>query len=763
MSKSDDRRIGRIASLTIVNALIFQEVLAGQKTPKAGVRRVRSIRQILATQRPIDEFVSEWTFILDKIDYIPIFRLAREIVERLPNSPGLLRSIERLASTALYITGNRALLRHDLMGRVYHRLLADAKYFGAFYTKIPSATLLLKLTMDPKDWDIDWSNLKDVGSLRIADLACGTGTLLKASLQAIEDNYVRGCVIESKEPDLANLHKVLVENSLYGGDVLLFALHLTASALALHEPDVPFQRMLLFRTFLGGPQKLLGSLDMTPSGELPNQTLLLGTETTTEQVTMEGEKAAAIVVPKLDLGVMNPPFTRSVGGNLLFGSLSKKEREPLQTKLKNLVRKEGMEANITAGLGSVFAAIADWRIKPGGHLSLVLPRALTSGAAWAPTRRLIAKGYEVRYVVASHEPFCWNFSENTQLSECLVVARKVRRKQPRGARCVFVNLWERPKTAVEAVTLASLIQRTKAPDLNGKGTGELLLGEHKLGEAISQSVEEMGIGPWAYQLAFAQTDLCRAAYYVSKGKLYLPGQGVVGEFATSQMGKMITLGPDVRDVFDGFTMSPSFTAYPVFWNHDAGEVRKVEQNPNKHLSPLTAARKGRNLRDSELIWSRAGSLLLAERLWFKTHRMSAVVVSKPVLSNTWYPVVLKGVKPEFKPVAERFLALWLNSTLGLLNLFANRLETKGAWTKYKKPTWNSLMVPDPGTLKKLDSARKELDRLSNLELGPFAEIGQDTGRAEIDEFMAELFGMPSFTVLREMLGKEPLLTLKKMA
>lgn len=340
MSEEDDRRIGRIAGLTLVNALIFQEVLASQRTALPSVRRVRPIRQILSTQQPVDELIEEWDFILDKIDYIPIFRVAREILKELPSGVGIEQSIRRLAKTALLVTGNRALLRHDLMGRVYHRLLADAKYFGAFYTKIPSATLLLKLTMDPDDWDVDWSDLDQVAQLRIADLACGTGTLLKATLQSIEDNYVRSCVIESLSPELTTLHKRVIEDSLYGGDVLLFALHLTASALAMHEPDVPFKGMRLFRTFLGGPQKLLGSLDMRPDGRLPNQTLLLGTEAPTEQVTLEGERAAQVTIPKLDLAVMNPPFTRSVGGNLLFGSLPKSERTPLQLKLQHIVRNE---------------------------------------------------------------------------------------------------------------------------------------------------------------------------------------------------------------------------------------------------------------------------------------------------------------------------------------------------------------------------------------------------------------------------------------
>ena len=762
MSNTDDQRIGRIAGLTLVNALIFQEVLAGQKSAPPGARRVRPIRQILSSQQPVDELIEEWDFILNDIDYIPIFRIAREILNRLPSGAGVEKSIRRLSKTALLVTGNRALLRHDLMGRVYHRLLADAKYFGAFYTKIPSATLLLKLATNPDDWEIDWSDLEQIATLRVADLACGTGTLLKATLQSVEDNYVRSSMLESKVPELTTLHKRLIEDSLYGGDVLLFALHLTASALAMHEPDVPFSGMRLFRTFLGGPQRLLGSLDMRLDGKLPNQTLLLGTEAAAEQVTLEGEKAAQIIVPKLDLVVMNPPFTRSVGGNLLFGSLPKSERTPLQKKLQRIVRQEKLDANITAGLGSVFVALADKRIKNKGHLALVLPRGLTSGAAWAPTRKLLTEKYHVRYLIVSHEPLGWNFSENTKLSECLLVAKKVSSKVEKKAQCVFVNLWERPKTAVEAVTLASLVRRTEPVDLKGKGLGELTLGGRKLGEVISQSASEMNESPWSYQLAFAQTDLCRAAYWLAQGRLFLPGRGAMARFPTAMIRDLGVLGPDIRDVFDGFNLSPSHTSYPAFWGHEADTVKTIGQKPNKYLAPLAKARKGRHLRDSDLIWSRAGGLLLAERLRFNTQRLAAIRVDSPVLSNTWYPTKIVNVRNSQVEAAESLIALWLNSTPGLLVLFSSRLETEGAWTKYKKPTWYDFRVPDPRAFKQLGEVLTAYDALRGEELLPITQINMDETRKKIDDFLAGFLGVEDFGPLREMLAREPILTKKKI-
>jgi len=77
----------------------------------------------------------------------------------LSGGPTLDRSLRKMAEISLLITTNRAALRHDLMGRVYHLLLADAKYMGAFYTMVPSATLLLSLALLPKDWSIDWSDI----------------------------------------------------------------------------------------------------------------------------------------------------------------------------------------------------------------------------------------------------------------------------------------------------------------------------------------------------------------------------------------------------------------------------------------------------------------------------------------------------------------------------------------------------------------------------------------------------------------------------
>jgi hypothetical protein len=107
-----------------------------------------------------------------------------------------------LARRAEGMVARKAALRHDLLGRIFHRLLLEAKYLPTYYTSIPAATMLLRTALNPEKWAIDWSDLKQVAEFRVADLACGTGTLLMAAAEAISDNAIR--TFASNELSISN-------------------------------------------------------------------------------------------------------------------------------------------------------------------------------------------------------------------------------------------------------------------------------------------------------------------------------------------------------------------------------------------------------------------------------------------------------------------------------------------------------------------------------------------------------------------------------
>jgi hypothetical protein len=749
-------KIAQISGLVLINAMIFQEMLASSNA------NVNTLATMLDAPNPLDQFAEHWQEIIDDIDYYSIFHLAKTILLEVSSGVQVMNALKSLAKTAYDIVGKGAALRHDLMGRIYHRLLIDAKYLGTYYTSIPAATLLLKLALRSEHWITPWHDVERIRQLRISDLSCGTGTLLMAAADAITDNHIEASVATEHSIAMNTLQQILAEDVLYGYDVLPSALHLTASTLALRTVDVPFRHMNLFCLPLGGKDLRLGSIEFLDTGTLQMSYDLFGAHITADTK----QQITTAPVPQLDLCVMNPPFTRSVGGNLLFGSVPEVERKAMQKKLKKLLNNPNISASATAGLGAVFVAAADLYIREGGRIALVLPKAVLSGVAWEKTRTLLLNNYQLEYIVASHDAERWNFSESTDLSETLLVARKTGKQTGTEDEksVVVVNLWRNPTTAFEALAIAQTVMKNSPPDIaHGQGALECYLGEHKVGEVIAMPWEHLKTNlNWAFPCNFAQADLLRVAYHLEQGKLWVPGYGQVGQIPLCPLSELGSLGPDRRDIHDGFDLSPSVTPYPAFWGHDAKSVLSLSQKPNHYLAPLSKAKPGRNLRKVEHLFPLASNVLIAERMWLQTQRLVALRLSKPVLSNIWWTIVFKKEFQEDR--VEKSFVLWLNSTLGILMILAKRIETRGAWIDFKKPILSAMPILDLRALSasELETLSCAYDRLCQETLQPFPNMNHDPIRAEIDNAIAEALDLPDFSILRTLLAQEPVVCMKRI-
>ena len=453
-----------------------------------------------------------------------------------------------------------------------------------------------------------------------------------ATQQGIVDNHIRamskaGRTVTSE--DLESLHQTLVESVLHGYDVLSSAVHLTASTLSLLAPKITFESMNLNILHLGeqsGGGVRLGSLEYLTQSSLTTQTGLMSSHSwIAETISGTGGQETKAPLPDLDFCVMNPPFTRSVGGNLLFGSLPDDQRKRMQKSLTKLLKnpfwttKARDYANVTAGLGSVFVAIADTHLKTDGRLALVLPAALETGVAWEKTRKLLSLGYDTEYLIVSHDPDRWYFSENTDITEVLFVGTKINRANPRQPATVScINVWKNFETPVDALAFADAVARTAPAPIEGRDgsfpISSVMVGGTKRAEIVSVSWDETRNGQW-YMNNFAQTDVLRAAHFLRKGKIFLPASGLVREICLTSLGDLGSFGPDVRDVTDGFTHSAIETSYPAFVSHSSKTVLTLSQMPNMYLEPRTIpAKKRKKIVPVHLLWPRAGSILVAERL-----------------------------------------------------------------------------------------------------------------------------------------------------
>jgi len=106
------------------------------------------------------------------------------VLGALPHDEATGDAIRVVAECANRVADSLSELGYDHAGPLYHRILGSAKSDGAFYTNNLSAIMLARLSL-ANDL-IDWSDSGAVGKLRIIDPACGTGTLLMASLQTIK-------------------------------------------------------------------------------------------------------------------------------------------------------------------------------------------------------------------------------------------------------------------------------------------------------------------------------------------------------------------------------------------------------------------------------------------------------------------------------------------------------------------------------------------------------------------------------------------------
>ena len=92
--------------------------------------------------------------------------------------------------------------------------------------------------------DFDWTSEKDWKQLKIVDLACGSGTLLAASLAEMR----RRARDANANRELVNrLHRIGVEQVLKGFDINPISLQLAAAQLSIGNAEIRFGRMGLHR------------------------------------------------------------------------------------------------------------------------------------------------------------------------------------------------------------------------------------------------------------------------------------------------------------------------------------------------------------------------------------------------------------------------------------------------------------------------------------------------------------------------------------
>ena len=738
----------RMACAIIANALVFHERIAGMHE---GVKPLAVVCGD-GVDNPQGEALAAWDDIL-RINYWAIFAIAKDILEQLPSADAA-SILRRLRNTAQSVNATGVDNAHDLTGRIFQSLIADRKYLATFYTLPASAALLARLAVAKME-GVDWSDAEAIGRLRIGDFACGTGALLSAVYEQIAARHERA------GGDPAALHRVMMEDVLYGCDVMPSAVHITGSTLSGVEPSVLYNSSRLYNVPYGRMQDgsvKIGSLELLQASDIFTQ---LNTSDPAMRTGSAGEETAAQIRAEIphgayDLVIMNPPFTRATNHegahaditNPAFAAFDATRED--QTRMGDRVNSLGDKTcyHGNAGIASAFAALAHRKLKPGGVLALVLPLSVASGLSWEGFREMITRGYKDLTVltIAAADNDDLSFSSDTGMAECLVIARRLKEGESLDERARFTSFKHRPRGFIHSSALAGRLLNTgqvRGIEDGPYGGTPLVVGAELAGETVASPRGAGGEGWGAVRLS--DFSLAQTAYTLSQSELWLPGVASSLEMKTALLGDIGRLGLVHRDItgpaprgpFDTADPSPTAT-YPALWNHNAKLETRMVCLPDSQLL-VGSGMEGK----AAEIWATAGRAHLNLDFRFNSQPLASAFTEQKTIGGTAWPnVVFPSTRFDYA------FSVWTNCTLGLLSHWwhSNRQQSGRGRTTIRAVSSLSVLDFRALTDEQLRTAEAIFNEFRDKELKPAYLADADPNRALLDRrVVCDLLGFDEET------------------
>jgi len=632
------------------------------------------------------------------IDYREIFETSKEMLNFFPPSE---RFFEHIIDIATKIASRKALLRRDFAGRIYHKTVGEwslKKGLATYYTEIPAAYLLAFLGKP------SLSN--------ICDFASGSGTLLVATYSAASSSYRLSLLRNGIEKDPRQIetefHKKFIE-SCYGFDVLSYATQITAINLALHSPETPLERFCIFTIPLGAKDGdiSLGSLELAKKhGSILDRLKAVQQRGLDDKQVRFLEEIRKI--QPFDFIIMNPPFTRATGrggrkGGGLFGFIAdqniraavikeytqfrKEVRNELISCVKGYLKNSGLDFLLKdkdfasyksigqAGEGLLFVYLADVMVKNNGKICFVLPKNFLSGTSWFLMRALIASKYHLESVVVSYDSdHGYNFSESTDMSECLIVARKTLDIST-NTNTQFIILLKKPETSVEAIALTNKLEDSESKQYIESGKAAAFVVK------VKQDKLQSCLDNWGRFVFLPDPGVLNLVENILEGTIEIGRHRK--KVPLTRLNNLIkSIGIDRHQFSDNFKnvskQVPGSKA--VVYGGKESSRKTMEIKPNAYVLPRN---KGRSL-----FQEKAGRLLVPDRIRVDTAHVISMICTENVLSNIFYALKLK----EENIHKLKALCLWLNTTWGVLTVLANKQETEGGWISLKISQWRLLPV-----------------------------------------------------------------------
>ena len=613
-----------VSVLLLMNAALLHARLEGANGQAADLARIGLLRDAATGSEPVAVLREAWTAVL-RYDYEPVFRPALNVLEALAAADALGGVNQAVRAVAAWAKENAEIyvsMGMEYAGELFSRVLGNQASDGAFFTRQPAARLLAELALDATG-QTGWAERRTWKRLKMADLACGSGTLLNAYLEAVKDRIRKA---GGDERVAAEFHKYAVERLVTGLDINPVSLQMAAGRMTLANPSVDYRKMALRAMPYGsvdGEAVRLGSLELLTDEDVvgpaaapaaddggSGQGGLFDSSAVDPEVVQDVEDRRLVM--------MNPPFTANdKKGRKFTPEVTKAlQRRELQIRDRLAASDEEAAGVIDANsISTMFTPLAEKVLaEDRSVLAKIMPVTACTGASGLRERRFLASRFHIDMIVCSHDPREPNLSTHTSINECLLIAR--RRGGASRAATMFVNLRRFPKTVEAVQDVANAIRNRRVDEI---------------GSVCEWPEDLVQAGDWS-PVQWFDPELAHAARTVRE----LPEMAPLHD--------IFEIGPPGQSVRDEFERVPDGSTghegTPVF-DSVSGHLRtSLEGEPDAFWRVRPDSRRRRRAK-SGLVEShlrRAGWVLLALRARTNNAAVVALCHRERSLGNGFVPI-----------------------------------------------------------------------------------------------------------------------------
>ncbi|MFW9906099.1 MAG: class I SAM-dependent DNA methyltransferase [Candidatus Thorarchaeota archaeon] len=366
LSKKDENEFGKISfAYLLTTQIIFYQILSEKRIglPKIQVECLNH------------ELLSNFFTKAQKITGNPIFK--PNVVKIIDNY-----TYKKLEDSIKEIINLKPeILQFEVLTLIFNILIPSSlrKQIGAYYSEYKTAKLLSHFAIKNP-------------SVSILDPACGSGALLIASYQRKKElmELEKGVFTDTD-------HYRFISQDITGIDIMPFAIRLSATHLALQAPTYKFQKNRL---------TLEDSLILKPKSKIEQCFYIRDNS--------PKEISRLIELDFVDLVIMNPPFVRQES--------LRKIKDSYKDELFDRFKEHSSLINKKISYYCYFLFLADKFLRSGGTLATIIPASFLRVDTTFKIRDWLLKRYNIQYIFCQRDKP--NFSEDTAFREVILIATK---------------------------------------------------------------------------------------------------------------------------------------------------------------------------------------------------------------------------------------------------------------------------------------------------------------------------------------------------